>query len=377
MKVIVYKTTCLVNGKFYIGVHRVDHEDDGYIGCGICSQAMADRYARGRSTHFQKAVAHHGYGNFRREILFEYDNEVDAYAKEAELVDPHDPMSYNQCTGGRYNAYSHGSDYIVVDTHTESIYSVPNLRHWCRERGYHTVNFRQGLQNVINGTIKLYQNRWWACHREMWSGKVVLKDERIYKPYKYADAISFLRYDGEVFRFGSAREAYAQIGGDESGFYKSIRLGIVHQGYRLYRDGDSIQPFSFKANAGKRAGIALRKQGETLEFASISEAAKTLNLSPSSLRRVRSGLNRTSGGFCLASADDSWVTRPVSKYCNITISDGMNSYIFQSAIEAEKKLGIPRSSLYGMIKGRYPSYKQYTATAERIGKTVNIPNDLF
>lgn len=39
MKYIVYKTTCLVNNKIYIGVHGTENPEifDGYIGDGISS----------------------------------------------------------------------------------------------------------------------------------------------------------------------------------------------------------------------------------------------------------------------------------------------------------------------------------------------------
>ena len=39
MKYIVYKTTCSVNNKIYIGVHCTEDPDifDGYIGDGISS----------------------------------------------------------------------------------------------------------------------------------------------------------------------------------------------------------------------------------------------------------------------------------------------------------------------------------------------------
>jgi hypothetical protein len=37
MYYIVYKTTCLINDKIYIGVHKTEtpNDFDGYIGCGI------------------------------------------------------------------------------------------------------------------------------------------------------------------------------------------------------------------------------------------------------------------------------------------------------------------------------------------------------
>lgn len=49
----IYKTTCLTNGKIYIGKHEGD-ENDGYLGSG---------------TAFEFALKKHGKENFKREIL--------------------------------------------------------------------------------------------------------------------------------------------------------------------------------------------------------------------------------------------------------------------------------------------------------------------
>jgi|688.fasta_scaffold00210_97 hypothetical protein len=69
---IVYETRCLVSGKIYIGVHKQDGDEfDGYLGSGTLITA---------------AVEKHGRDNFRRQTLFAFESERDAYAKEAELV---------------------------------------------------------------------------------------------------------------------------------------------------------------------------------------------------------------------------------------------------------------------------------------------------
>lgn len=84
MKYIVYCTTCLANGKIYIGVHKTENPDifDGYIGNGISIGYLL----KNPKTAFQYALKKYGYNNFKRAILFIFDNEDDAYKKEAEIV---------------------------------------------------------------------------------------------------------------------------------------------------------------------------------------------------------------------------------------------------------------------------------------------------
>lgn len=70
-KFIVYMTTCTVNGKRYIGVHKCISLDDGYIGSGNA---------------LKNAIEKHGRENFYRKVLYCYDNTKDAFDKEKELV---------------------------------------------------------------------------------------------------------------------------------------------------------------------------------------------------------------------------------------------------------------------------------------------------
>lgn len=97
---ILYKTTCLINGKIYIGVHQTDtpYEFDGYIGCGIASpNSHADR------TAFHKAVQKYGYDNFKRETLEVFHSKKKAYKREAEIVNLEfllQDNNYNTALGG-------------------------------------------------------------------------------------------------------------------------------------------------------------------------------------------------------------------------------------------------------------------------------------
>lgn len=56
----MYKTTNLVNGKIYIGKHITEDPNDRYLGSGHL---------------FYKAVRKYGVKNFKKEVLFIFDNE--------------------------------------------------------------------------------------------------------------------------------------------------------------------------------------------------------------------------------------------------------------------------------------------------------------
>ena len=88
MLYIIYKTTNLLNNKFYIGKHQCLTLEDGYLGSGRA---------------LKEAVAKYGKENFKREILFIFNNEADMNLKEKELVTldlVSDPNCYNLTVGG-------------------------------------------------------------------------------------------------------------------------------------------------------------------------------------------------------------------------------------------------------------------------------------
>lgn len=68
---IVYQTTNNVNGKIYVGCHSTDIIEDRYIGSGLL---------------LKRAIAMHGCNNFVRKVLFIFNNPVEMFAKEKELV---------------------------------------------------------------------------------------------------------------------------------------------------------------------------------------------------------------------------------------------------------------------------------------------------
>lgn len=82
---LVYKTTNLTNGRYYIGIHSTENINDGYLGSG---------------TLLAKAVIKYGRDNFRRDILSEWKTRDESKLEEKRLVDLTDPLIYNMVAGG-------------------------------------------------------------------------------------------------------------------------------------------------------------------------------------------------------------------------------------------------------------------------------------
>jgi hypothetical protein len=81
----IYKITNKINNKFYIGMHKTDNLDDGYMGSGKL---------------IKYAITKYGAENFSKEILHVFDNEKDMRDKEKELVVISE-QSYNLLEGGK------------------------------------------------------------------------------------------------------------------------------------------------------------------------------------------------------------------------------------------------------------------------------------
>lgn len=97
MRSIVYKTTCLVNNKYYIGVHLERRKSDGYIGSGICSQGNAIALKnKGVKSAFLDSVLKYGYKNFKKEIIKEFETLEEAYYFEKQIVTK-DLVNDNNC----------------------------------------------------------------------------------------------------------------------------------------------------------------------------------------------------------------------------------------------------------------------------------------
>lgn len=84
----IYKTTNLINGKFYIGMHTTSNLNDGYIGSG---------------KHLKSSIKKYGKENFKKEILEFLPNKQELIKREREIINEeilNDPNSMNLQLGG-------------------------------------------------------------------------------------------------------------------------------------------------------------------------------------------------------------------------------------------------------------------------------------
>jgi group I intron endonuclease len=88
MNYIIYKTTNLLDGQYYIGCHQTANLNDGYLGSG---------------KYLKRAIKKYGKENFNFEILHFATSKEEMFSLERSIVNEsvvNDPLSYNLKLGG-------------------------------------------------------------------------------------------------------------------------------------------------------------------------------------------------------------------------------------------------------------------------------------
>ena len=124
--VYVYKITCLVNGKAYVGV----------TGRTVEQRWVEHTYDSARAkapTHISKAIKKYGKKNFSIECLYEAVSYTEAHKVERACISAHNtfvPSGYNLTTGGEKLAGVKVSDAIrqKISDYNKSLWSDPEYK---------------------------------------------------------------------------------------------------------------------------------------------------------------------------------------------------------------------------------------------------------
>lgn len=291
IKWIVYCTTCIVNNKIYVGVHKTNPEIfDGYIGDN-CYINRPSTYEKGKYK-FHKAVKKYGVKNFKRAIISIFDNEDDAFALEADIVNE-DFLKrtdvYNTALGGRCGSsvsqriacYQYDENGIFIKKHNSyldaSIEMSRNLRsiqraikdkHKCA--GYYFTNIFYDKLDLS----KMYN-------------------------YEGLNKIPIYQYDlnGKYeCCYESIKDAARVLNYNDSSIGKSIKLGIP------YREKQFSTTFSLEYSNAKSTQITSQEvhqydlEGNYIaSYKNIQQAKNTLKIKNNIYQAIK--LGNLCGGF--------------------------------------------------------------------------------
>jgi hypothetical protein len=151
----LYKTTNLINGKIYLGIHSTNNLNDGYIGNGIYSpkKALRDFKRKEKTAPFVNAVVKYGYDNFKREIINFFNSREELIKAEEEFVNEEwikSENNYNVAKGGINKKTSEIGGKFIYQYSLEGLYirsfkNIEEIRIY-----FNTSSNLATLYNVLN-----------------------------------------------------------------------------------------------------------------------------------------------------------------------------------------------------------------------------------
>lgn len=148
---IIYKTTNLLNGKIYVGLHSTDNLNDRYMGSGWVLKYAIKKYGR---------------KNFKREILLVLSDREEAREVEALLVDKEfiaRPNTYNLQEGGMgvenqwgennpaYGKVAHNAKGVLAEHLDGRRLKFDSIQDCAEALGFARANIRNLLYKGIRG----------------------------------------------------------------------------------------------------------------------------------------------------------------------------------------------------------------------------------
>ncbi len=284
MKYIVYKTTCLINNKIYVGKHQTENPNifDGYLGNSVWIN-RTDKL-KNPEFPFHFAVKKYGVENFKRETLYVFDTEEEAYKKEAEIVNEEfikRDDTYNVTLGGKSGGkiprkvYRFNFQGVLLEEFKNVFIAAESVH-----RNYTNIN------DAINNKR--------TCASSLWSHEKTIDIEN----YVITQRNCYYVYDSDGYfikEFNSNEECVNFLDTNSANLSRAIKLQNKIRGYYISVEKyDKLRIQVTKLN-GKLNRYTLN--GEYIDsFDSIAQAKEKLNLKLSSISQAIR-LKRQCNGF--------------------------------------------------------------------------------
>lgn len=166
---IIYKTTCLVTGRYYIGMHSTDNLDDGYLGSGKRLWYSLNKH--GRKNHICKIIEHLP----SRESL---------RTREAEIVTEElikHPMCMNLALGGGNGDARWGWGQTTAEREAERIQKLADA--WNRPGYRENFKAKTSGRKRSNETRQKQRDRWTPERRKKTGNELAARTRERFKDY--------------------------------------------------------------------------------------------------------------------------------------------------------------------------------------------------
>jgi len=141
----LYQITNIVNNKIYVGVHKTEDMNDGYMGSGKVIKQAIEKY---------------GIDNFRKNILETFEDSKSMYAREKEIVTNDFIMRedvYNLRRGGfgGFDFINSNPELFLTEKRLNSLMSQQEaLKHW-KIKYNNDENFRKKTQETLEKATEI------------------------------------------------------------------------------------------------------------------------------------------------------------------------------------------------------------------------------
>lgn len=115
---IIYKTTCIITGKWYVGLHSTDNLDDGYMGSG---------------QRLWKSIKKYGKHNHRVDILEHCPDRTTLIKREAEIV-TEDFLAQEKCMNLMIGGNANPEELKINSETTKQKISAKSKEMWAKRK---------------------------------------------------------------------------------------------------------------------------------------------------------------------------------------------------------------------------------------------------